>query len=108
MTTRHAQVVGLRPELRNQYLELHDAVWPEVEAKITECNITNYTIFVLGDLLIAYFEYVGTDYEMDMARMAADPTTREWWTHTDPCQIAIPGAPDGAVWADAAEIWHLA
>ena len=30
-----AFVVGVRPEKREEYLELHRAVWPEVEAKLT-------------------------------------------------------------------------
>jgi uroporphyrinogen decarboxylase len=30
--------------------------------------------------LFAYFEYHGTDYAADMAKMAADPKTQEWWT----------------------------
>jgi len=28
--------------------------------------------------LSSYFEYVGNDFEADMAKMAADPTTQEW------------------------------
>ena len=35
--------------------------------------------------MFSYFEYVGEDYEADMAKMAADPATQRWWTHTHPC-----------------------
>ena len=60
----------LVPEKREEYLELHRDVWPRVEATITECGIRNFTIFVLGDVLFGYYEYVGDDYEADQARMA--------------------------------------
>lgn len=104
---RHSLVVGIRPEKREEYLALHSAVWPQVEATITAANITNYTIFVHGDLLIAYYEYVGVDHAADLARIGEDPVTREWWTLTDPCQDPLPGAAPGQLWADAREIWHL-
>ena len=105
---RHLQLVGVRPDKRDEYLELHAAVWPEIEQRISDSNITNYSIFILGDRLAAYFEYIGDDFAADMAAMAADPKTREWWALTDPCQEPLPDAASGAIWADATEIWHLA
>ena len=104
---RHLQLVNVRPELRDEYLRLHAAVWPEVEARISASNIANYSIFIHGDLLVAYFEYVGSDYESDLALIAADPVTKEWWTHTDPCQSPLQDAPEGVMWLDATEVWHL-
>ncbi|WP_440707953.1 L-rhamnose mutarotase [Herbiconiux sp. YIM B11900] len=105
---RHALVVGVEPGKREEYLELHAAVWPQVEATLSACNVTNYTIFVRGDLLVAYYEYVGEDHDADMARIALDPVTREWWTHTDPCQVALfADLPAGERWAPLTEVWHL-
>ena len=75
---RFGQIIGLKSDQIEQYERLHAAVWPEVLAMISACNICNYTIFRHGELLYAYFEYVGDDYEADMAKMAADPKTREW------------------------------
>jgi L-rhamnose mutarotase len=104
---RHIRVVGLLPEKRAEYLRLHEVVWPDVEARLTASGITNYSIFLLGDRLISYYEYVGDDYEADMALIAADPTTQEWWTLTDPCQAPVPEAEEGQLWADATEVWHM-
>jgi L-rhamnose mutarotase len=105
---RHALVVGLVPELREEYLELHANVWPQVEQTLRDCNISNYSIFVFGDMLVAYYEYVGEDHEADMARIGEDPVTREWWTHTDPCQVRIgPERIEGARWQPIVEVWHL-
>ena len=104
---RYGSVIRLRPEKREEYLRLHSAVWPGVEAMITACNITNFSIFLHDDLLVSYFEYVGTDYAADMARMAADPETQRWWALTDPCQERLPGTPDNQQWTRLPELWHL-
>ena len=105
---RYAFVVGVRPEMRDRYLELHASVWPEVEQTLRDCNVTNYSIFVFGDILFAYYEYVGKDHDADMARIGEDPKTREWWTHTDPCQVRIgDDRLPGALWQPIDEVWHL-
>ena len=100
-------MIRLRPEHRAEYLALHAAVWPEVEATIRACNIRNYTIFLHENLLIGYFEYHGDDFEADQQRMAADPHTRRWWALTDRCQEQLPDARPGEQWSRLAQIWHL-
>jgi L-rhamnose mutarotase len=105
---RHGLVVDVVPEKREEYLRLHAAVWPQVEATLQACNVHNYTIFVLENTLFAYYEYTGTDHEADMARIAQDPVTQEWWTHTDPCQTPFGrDAKPGERWRDMQEVWHL-
>jgi L-rhamnose mutarotase len=103
---RRAQVIRLRPEHAEEYLRLHRAVWPEVLATITACNIRDYSIYLHGDLLFSYFEYVGADYAADMARMAADPATQRWWRLTDPCQEQTPDAAPGEWWTVLPEVFH--
>jgi L-rhamnose mutarotase len=105
---RFGTCVRLRPEKRSDYLELHRAVWPEVEATLRSANIRNYTIFDSGELLFAYYEYVVDDHERDQARIAADPVTQRWWRLTDPCQKRLPGTPAGNQWLPLTEVWHLA
>lgn len=104
---RFGCVIGLNPERREEYLALHSAVWPAVEERLRLSHFTNYTIFVFGDLLFAYYEYTGDDYEADAAAIAADATTREWWTLTDPCQVRLPGTAEHEQWATMTEAWHL-
>ena len=74
---RYGQLIGLRPGALKRYIEYHASVWPEVLRTIRECNIRNYTIFLKDDMLFAYFEYVGDNFQADMAKMAADPKTQE-------------------------------
>ena len=51
---RVGQVIGLKPDQIEAYERLHAAVWPEVLAMISPCNIRNYSIFRHGNLLFAY------------------------------------------------------
>lgn len=82
---RFGQHAQLKPEMVDEYVRLHAAVWPDVLEMITACNMHNYSIFIDGTELFCYFEYTGEDYEADCAKMAADPRTQEWWALTDPC-----------------------
>jgi len=104
---RFATVIRLRPEHRATYLELHAAVWPSVEHTLREASFRNYTIFLHNDLLFGYYEYVGNDHEADLARIAADPQTQQWWKLTDPCQESLAEPGSGQWWTPMEEVWHL-
>ena len=104
---RYGQVVGIHPEAIAEYERIHAAVWPEVLATIESCNIRNYSIFRYGTTLFAYFEYIGEDYAADMAKMAADPKTQEWWRITDPMQVPLPERQPGTWWMEAKEVFHV-
>ena len=104
---RIAQTIRLRPEQREEYLRLHAAVWPRVEATLRAANIRNYSIFLRDGTLFAYFEYQGEDLERDLAAISADPETQRWWKLTDPCQEPWPDRGTGGYWSDLAEVWHL-
>ena len=108
---RFGSVIGLRGEKLEEYKRLHAAVWDGVLKTIHQCNIRNYSIFLrrMPDgnwYLFSYYEYTGGDFGADQARMAADPTTREWWKLTDPCQLPLPDRGEGARWAAMEEVFH--
>jgi L-rhamnose mutarotase len=97
----------LRPEKVEEYKALHAAVWPSVLARITACNIRNYSIFLRTpeNLLFAFWEYHGEDFAADARKMAADPETRKWWEVTDPCQEPYETRKSGDWWADMEEVF---
>ncbi len=105
---RYGSVIKVREEHKAEYKRLHAAVWPGVLAKISDCNIRNYSIFLKEpeNLMFAYFEYHGTDYAADMAKMAADPETQRWWAVCIPCQEPLETRKDGEWWADMEEVFH--
>lgn len=121
-------VIGIRPEKVEEYKALHAATWPAVLRRIHASNIRNFTIYHCRQLdvvrgsapqrltrdlgllthapavaatlgqLFSHYEYVGSDYDADMAAIAADPETREWWAVCEPCQRPLQwsGAPPSA------------
>ena len=108
---RYGMVIGVKPEKIEYYKQLHAAAWPGVLAKIKECHIRNYSIYLRevdpGQfLLFSYFEYTGDDFAADMAKMAADPETQRWWKETDPCQTPIPTRGEKEFWSRAVEVFH--
>jgi len=103
---RYGRIIGLKPEAYDKYVKYHAAVWPEVLKTIHDCNMRNYTIFYRDNLLFAYFEYIGGDFDADMARMAADPKTQEWWTIMDPMQQPVSTANEGEWWSPLEEVFH--
>ncbi len=109
--TRYGSVIAVREDKIRDYKRLHAHVWPDILKKISECNIRNYSIYLrkLPDgthYLFSYFEYVGDDFDADMAKMAADEITQEWWTHCKPCQKPLPDRAEGEWWADMEEVFH--
>lgn len=103
---RYGQLIGLKPEVLEEYKRYHAAVWPGVLEMISQCNIRNYSIFYKDGILFAYFEYIGDDFAGDMAKMAADPTTQEWWSIMMPMQQPVENRSEGEWWANLEEVFH--
>jgi L-rhamnose mutarotase len=105
---RMGMMIGIRPEKIAEYKQLHAETWPGVLAQIADSNIRNFTIFLREpeNVLFGMFEYHGIDFEADMARMAADPVTREWWALTDPCQEPLASRKPVEQWSYMEEVFH--
>lgn len=103
---RYGSVIRVRPEAIAEYKRYHAAVWPDILNMIRKCNIRNYSIYLKDDFLFAYFEYHGTDYPSDMAKMAADPRTQEWWAVMMPMQQPLETCKKGEWWAEMEEVFH--
>ena len=104
---RYGMVIKVKPDKLEEYKRLHAEPWPGVLATLRACNFRNYSIYYKDGLLFSYLEYVGSDFEADNAKMAADPVTREWWKLTDPCQEPLASRAEGEWWAGMEELFHL-
>jgi L-rhamnose mutarotase len=104
---RYGSVIRVRPEAIAEYKRYHAAVWPDILNLIRKCNIRNYSIYLKDDFLFGYFEYHGTDYQADMAKMAADPRTQEWWAVMMPTQQPLDTRKEGEWWAEMEEVFHM-
>jgi L-rhamnose mutarotase len=103
---RYGQVIGVKPEDFERYKKYHAEVWPGVLDMIRKCNMRNYTIFHRDGMLFAYFEYIGSDFAADMAIMAADKTTQEWWAIMEPMQDPLPDRKENEWWTNIEEVFH--
>jgi L-rhamnose mutarotase len=111
MQRRYGGVVELRPERAEEYVRVHEAIWPGVGKMIRDANIRNYSVFLRklpdGKLyLFGYFEYVGNDYDADMKRLAADPETQRWWDLCKPMHVPLADRAEGEWWASMREVFH--
>lgn len=104
---RFGMVIGLRPEAEKEYRERHAAVPPDVLGTIRQCNIRNYSIYFKDGMLYSYFEYYGTDFAADMAKMAADPATQRWWALMKPMQKPVATRQEHEWWAEMEEVFHI-
>jgi L-rhamnose mutarotase len=108
---RFGSVIRLRAEKLNEYMALHQKVWPEVYDRLTASGIRNFTIFHREfpdgkHYLFMTYEYVGDDHARDMQAVADDPKTQEWWKLTDPCQEGLENRVPGEWWAAMNEVCH--
>ena len=101
------QIGKLKKDKIEEYETLHANTWPHIRQLLRDCNLENYSIFRYEDLVFSYYEYVGDDYEADMAKMAADPETQRWWAVCKPLQRPLPTRKEGEWWADMDEFFHL-
>jgi len=100
-------MIRIKPGYEEEYRRYHAAVWPEVLEMIRLCHIENYSIYLKDDLLFSYFEYHGDDFKGDMARMAADEKTQQWWAVMQPMQQPVATRKPGEWWAEMEEVFHL-
>jgi L-rhamnose mutarotase len=107
---RIGMVVGMRPDRICAYEALHAASNAGVRDLLNKYNIHNFSIYLkeIEDgryYLFGYYEYTGSDYAADMARLAAEPRNQEWLRATDPMQIQLPGEHS---WSVMREVYYNA
>jgi L-rhamnose mutarotase len=108
---RVGMVIRLKPEKMALYKEVHADSNPGVRDIITTANMRNFSIFMhqLDDgnyYLFGYYEYIGDDFEADMAKMNSHPDVVEWLEMTDPCQIPIQNrTADEQTWATMEQVY---
>lgn len=84
----------LRPELIEEYVELHRAVWPDMLRAIERSGRRNYSIFLNRAMceLVGYYE---TDDDAAAAAfLAADPIATSWERQSSRFFVGLAGRPD--------------
>jgi len=106
---RMGMTIGIRPEDIDEYKRLHADVWPSILERLSKSNITNYSIFLREpeNVMFAYWEYLGSDFEADSQLIADDPNTKKWWELCGPMQVPLESREEGEWWASMEEVFHL-
>jgi L-rhamnose mutarotase len=103
-------VIGMRPDRISAYEALHAASNAGLRDLLGKYHMHNFSIF-LKELehgryyLFGYYEYTGTDYENDMAKLAAEPRNGEWLKTTDLMQMPLRGETS---WSVMREVYYNA
>lgn len=100
-------VLKIKPEAIPEYKRLHRETWPEILEIISRANIRNYSIFLKEpeNLLFAYWEYHGTDFRRDQAKLAQEPRMKDWWKLCDPMQEPLENRAEGEWWARMEQVF---
>lgn len=106
-TRRIGMVIGMRPDRISAYEALHAASNAGVRDLLTKYHMHNFSIYLkeLEDgriYLFGCYEYTGSDFDADMANLAAEPRNQQWLASTDPMQIPLPGE---ATWATMRDVY---
>jgi L-rhamnose mutarotase len=100
-TKRVGMVVGLNPVDMKEYKRLHDDNHAGVRDLLSKYHMHNFSIFlhqIEGKWYeFGYYEYTGSDFEGDMARMDAEPRIKEWLKVCDPMQRPLKGEKSWAI-----------
>jgi L-rhamnose mutarotase len=108
MPQRIGMVTGIRPEKLEEYKALHANPPQGVLDGLRRAHVSNYSIFVHGTTLFGYLEYDGDDFDRDLAELAKDPVTQQWWSLTDPCQFRLPDGDPDSQWTTAESVFFMA
>jgi L-rhamnose mutarotase len=103
---RYCFQLQIRPERIPEYVERHQAVWPEMLDALRATGWRNYSLFLRGDgLLIGYVE--ADDLAAAQAAMARTDVNRRWQAEMAEFFTGIDGRPPDEGFVLLTEIFHL-
>lgn len=98
---RYCQTLKLKndPHLVEQYVQVHQEVWPEIKAGIREVGILDMEIYLHETTLFMIVETTDDfDWIKDNERLSKLPRQREWETYVSRFQQAGSKASSAEKW----------
>ena len=101
---RKAFLMTLKPGHQEEYERRHNPIWPELEDKLRQHGVSNYSIFLDRDrnLLFAYAEI---ESEELWKQIAQTEICRRWWTHMK--DLMLTHEDQSPVAVDLTEVFHI-
>jgi len=98
------------PEAVQKYKRLYDEIPAEVIKAMATHNVRNYSVhigLVSGDYYaVRYFEYSGSNPEVDLTLLARDPAYRKWEEACSACQVVLLPVSNAPLGPSMEEIFH--
>jgi L-rhamnose mutarotase len=103
---RYCFNLQVRPERMAEYVERHQAVWPDMQDALRATGWRNYSLFLRSDgLLIGYVE--ADDLSAAQAAMAATEVNKRWQAEMAPFFTGIEGRGPDEGFVLLQEVFHL-
>jgi L-rhamnose mutarotase len=103
---RYCFNLQVRPERMAEYVERHQAVWPDMLDALRATGWRNYSLFLRSDgLLIGYVE--ADDLAAAQAAMAETEVNARWQAEMAPFFTGIDGRPPDEGFVLLQEVFHL-
>ena len=103
---RYCFNLRVRPERMAEYVERHQAVWPEMQDALRATGWRNYSLFLRADgLLIGYVE--AEDLSASQAAMAETEVNARWQAEMAEFFTGIDGRPPDEGFTLLTEVFHL-
>jgi L-rhamnose mutarotase len=103
---RYCFNLQVRPERMAEYVERHQAVWPDMQDALRATGWRNYSLFLRTDgLLIGYVE--ADDLAASQAAMAETDVNKRWQAEMAPFFTGIEGRGPDEGFVLLQEVFHL-
>jgi L-rhamnose mutarotase len=104
---RYCFQLQVRPERMAEYVERHQAVWPDMQDALRATGWRNYSLFLRDDgLLIGYVE--SDDLAASQAAMTRTEVNARWQAEMAQFFTGIDGGPPDEAFRLLTEVFHLA
>lgn len=104
---RIGMTLDIQPDKVEEYIAHHDNSWPEIEGALREVGMRNLSLFVYGERLFYYAEYVGEEpFEQAMERYAKMPRVQEWEKLMQTFQKKLEGSKGDIWWQPMRTVYH--
>lgn len=103
---RYCFCLQVRPDRMTEYVQRHQAVWPDMLTALDDSGWRNYSLFLRDDgLLVGYVE--ADDLQAAQAAMAARDVNARWQAEMAEFFTGIHGRPPDKSFLLLDEVFHL-
>lgn len=101
---RKAFVMQVNPDRHEEYRQMHNPIWPELEEVLKLHGVHNYSIFLHAETS-QLFAYAEIDDDATWRSIAETDVCRRWWRHLK--GVMQTNQDDSPASVDLQEVFHI-